>query len=313
MVDAIAHVTVGVADLQPVFDLWIDRFGLEVVARRVGPDPGLGALWSVPGGCIADQALVRTPGAETGWLHFVQFSEPDAPVRAGATATDLGPKNLDVNCRDMSARHAELQAFGCTFRSGISEYRVEEIHAREVQMPSHDETNIVLIEVLSNGFDIEFSPAGYGALTSFVVIVPDTRVEADFYRKIFGLDEIMHHRIAGPGIEEAVGLPKGTALDMRLMGRDAHLFGRMELITYEGLEGVDRFPLARAPALGVLHCGFAVESVQEILDRARTSGLVFSEVRDIETIFGAGHMGILSSPAGLRIDVYQKTVPALRI
>ena len=305
MVDAIAHVTVGVADLQAVFELWIDQFSLEVVARRTGPDPDLGRLWEIPAESIADQVLIRTPGAATGWLHFVQFSEPDAPVRAGAAATDLGPKNLDVNCLDMVARYAELQALGYSFRSEIVEYRVGEIHAREVQMPGHDETNIVLLEILSDGFDIEFSPAGYGGVTSFVVIVPDTRLEAAFYREILGLDEIMHHRITGPTIEKVVGLPEGAALDMRLMGREDHIFGRMELIAYEGITGRDRFPLTRAPALGTLHCGFAVESVQKIMARAHRAGLASSEMQNVETIFGTGRMGVLSSPAGLRIEVYQ--------
>lgn len=305
MVDAIAHVTVGVADLQPVFDLWIDRFGLEIVNRRRGPDPGLGKLWNIPAERIADQILIRTPGAATGWLHFVRFDKPDPPVRKGASVTDLGPKNLDVNCLDMPARYAELQGLGYSFRSDVVEYRVGDVHAREVQMPGHDETNIVLIEVLSDGFEVAFSATDYGAVTSFVVIVPDTRLEADFYRRIFGLDEVMYHRITGAEIEKAVGLPKGTALDMRLMGREKHIFGRMELIAYEGLAGENRFPLAIAPALGILQCGFAVESVKEFIETARSSGLAVDEVRDVETIFGAGHMGVLHSPAGLRIEVYQ--------
>jgi len=305
MTDAIAHVTVGVADLQPVFDLWINRFGLEIVARRTGPDSELGRLWGVPAESFAEQVLIRTPEAATGWLHFVQFSEPDEPVRMGAAATDLGPKSLDVNCVDMATRYSELQSAGLSFRSEIVEYQVGGIHAREVQMPGHDETNIVLIEILSDGFDIGLSTAGYGGVTSFVVVVPDTRVEAAFYHNIFDLDEVMHHRITGPAIEKAVGLPEGAALEMRLMGREAHIFGRMELIDYDGLAGKDRFPLARAPAVGTLHCGFTVGSVQETMARARSAGLVVSEVQDVKTIFGAGHMGVLRSPAGLRVEVYQ--------
>lgn len=305
MTHAIAHVTVGVAALQPVFDLWIGRFGLEVVARRSGADPGLAALWSIPADNITEQILIRTPGADTGYLHFVQFNEPDPPVREGAGTTDLGPKNLDVNCVDMPARHAELQAAGCTFRSGISEYRVDDIHAREVQMPSHDETNIVLIEILSGGFDLEYSPTGFAAITSFVIIVPDTHVEAEFYRRLFGLDEIMHHRITGPGIEEAVGLPKGAALDMRLMGREGHFFGRAELIQYEGLQGMDRFPLARAPALGTLHCSYAVDSVSRFLAHTSRLGVKVVAHDAVDTIFGSGKMCTVFSPAGLRIVVFE--------
>jgi catechol 2,3-dioxygenase-like lactoylglutathione lyase family enzyme len=305
MVDAIAHVTVGVADLKPVFDLWIDRFGLQSVVRRTGPDPGLARLWDIPAEQIADQILVRTPGAETGWLHFVQFHKPAAPVRQGAAATDLGPKNLDVNCHDLTARYTECKAAGYSFRSAISEYEVEDIRAREVQMPGHDDTNVVLIEILSAGFDVRFSPQGYAGVTSCVIIVPDTRIEAAFYRGLFGLDELMHHRIAGPGIEAAVGLPKGAVLDMRLMGRQGKLFGRMELITYQGLEGRDRFPLSKPPATGILHCGFAVESVPDTVQRARDAGINVDEFENIETIFASGRMAALHSPSGLRIELYQ--------
>ena len=303
MVDAISQVTVGVADLKPVFDLWIDRFGLETVVRRTGPDPGLARLWGIEATNIADQLLIRTPGAETGWLHFVQFDKPDVPARRGAAATDLGPKNIDVNCRDMPVRHAELRAAGHSFRSPIVEYELDGIRAREVQMPGHDDINVVLIEVLSKGFEINFSPRGCGAVTSFVVVVPDTRLEGDFYRKVFGFDELMLHRLTGPEIEEMIGLPTGSALEMRLMGHKKEIFGRMELIRYEGIEGRDRFVLAKPPALGILHCGIAVDSVGDTVRRARDSGFDVAVFDGMDTVFGVGRMAVLQSPAGLRIEV----------
>lgn len=303
-VDAIAHVTVGVADMQAVRELWIDRFGLEIVARRTGADADLARLWNIPAERIADQLLIRTPGAPTGWLHFVEFEPPGTPVRHDAAATDLGPKNLDVNCRDMPDRQAELQSAGHTFRSAISEYAVDDIRAREVQMPAHDDVNVVLIEILSGGFDIDFSPQGYGALTSFVVIVPDTAAESAFYRAAFGLDELMHHRIAGAGIERAVGLPPGTVLDMRLLGREGQLFGRVELITYEGVAGDDRFTAAGPPACGILRAGFGVASVAAFTRHAAAAGLDVVTVESVDTIFGTGDVATLRSPAGLRIDVY---------
>jgi len=304
MIDAIAHVTVGVADLAPVRGLWIDRFGLEVVAARNGPDEGLARLWGISPERIAEQMLLRTPGAATGWLHFVRFDNPDAPVRQGAAPTDLGPKNIDVNCRDLPARYAELQQAGYGFRSAAVEYEIAGLRAREAQMPGHDDINVVLVEILSEGYEIDFTAKGFGAVTSFVVIVRDTRAEADFYREVFELDEVMHHRITGPGIEEVVGLPRGAALDMRLMGRAGKMFGRMELIAYEGLTGFDRFGLARAPALGTLGCGFAVDSVQAVCARARSAGLDVEEHGAVETILGCGDRAILHSPAGLRIEIY---------
>jgi len=303
MADGIAHISIGVAELQPALDFWVGQIGMDVVARRSGPDPELGRLWSIPAGQFVDQLLLATPGATTGQLHLVQFREPGPAVRAGAAATDLCAKNLDVNCTALPDRVAMLQKQGRSFRAPIGEYTVDSIHAREVQLPGHDGVNIVFIEILSQGFEIHYSAQGFAAVTSVVVIVPDTQTEAQFYRDVFEFDELMHHRIAGPGIEAAAGLPAGTTLDMRMLGKPDKLFGRMELITYEGVIGEDRFKRAAPPATGILRCGIHVSSVAAIARRMGNSQA--AELPAAATIFGNVRMLPVRSPAGLVIDVFE--------
>lgn len=305
MPNGISYVSIGVADIEVTQELWVDALGLEVVARRRGPDPELGKLWALSADQFVDQVLLRTPGAVTGQLHFVQFSEPAESVRKRAAPTDLGPKNLDVNCTDMPALVETLRAAGYSFRSAIAEYEVGGIHAREVQMPGPDDVNVVFIEILSKGFEVTYSMKGFAALTSFVVIVPSTLTDSLFYQNLFGLEEIMHHRISGAGIEEAVGLPKGSVLDMRLLGKPDHLFGRMELIEYEGLSGEDRFSRAHPPATGILRCGYVVDSIDDFITTADEHGVRIERSIDVDAIFGAGRVVELTSPAGLRIEVMQ--------
>jgi hypothetical protein len=60
----------------------------------------------------------------------------------------------------------------------------------------------------------------------------------------------MHHWVTGFGIRDVAGLPKGAVLDMRLMGNERILIGRVESIECEGLEGTDRFARANPPAPG---------------------------------------------------------------
>jgi len=251
---------------------------------------------------VAEQLLVRTPGARAGWLHFVRFARPAAPVRAGAAPTDRGPKNLDVHCHDLPARYASLTDAGYAFRSAVSEYEVGDIRAREVQMPAHDDTNVVLVEVVGDSGPA--GPAGVAALTSLVVIVPDAPAEQRFFETAFGFAEVMHHRITGPGIEQAVGLPPGSALDMRLAGDPDEPFGRLELIQYEGPDGADRFARARPPATGALYAGIAVANVAATLERAQAGGARVRAVDHAGTLFGSGPMGMVTSPAGLRIAVF---------
>ena len=204
-------------------DLWVKRFGLDIVAECAGSDPELERLWGLAPGQVAGQLLLRTPGAASGWLHFVAFNDPEPPVRQGAAPHDYCPKNIDVNCADMPARFDELTAAGLEFRSAVSEYAIDDLVVREVQAPVHDDINLVLIEVLD--WPIALSSQHYGAVTSFVLAVPDLDAESRFYADALGLDAVLEHRAAGEAIEKLIGLPPGAGLRLRIMGCEQQLFG----------------------------------------------------------------------------------------
>jgi len=303
----IGWVSVGVADMAVVRALWVEQLGLEIVARRVGPDAALAGLWGIPAEQIEEQLLLGTPGSTTGRLHFVQFRKPQPPVREGAAPTDLGAKNLDVNCVDMPLLVAGLKQSGYEFRSAIAEYEIDSIQAREVQMPVHDALNLVLIEVLSKGFEVDFTNKGYAALTSFVVIVPDVNQEVKFYERLFGMQNILTHKLSGKAIEEAACLPSGTVLDLHLLGDPKSLFGRMELIEYVGVGGADLFSVAVAPARGILGCGFVVESLEAFSKLASANEIDVRSLPESDLLYGRGRLKKLSSLAGLAIQIFERT------
>ncbi len=240
-------------------------------------------------------ARVRPRSAE-------EWTSAGEAVRQNAAATDLGPKNLDITCTEMHRHVAELKEAGFVFRSEVGEYTLGELHAREVQMPCHDDTNMVFIEVLSDAdeFEAGFSEKGFAAVTSFVVIVPDTVPEADFYRQVFGLDEVLYHRVSGPEIEAVVGLPKGAALELRMLGKASEPFGRMELVSYEGIDGANRFERTVAGATGVISCGFVVDDINSVAAKLETS-----DFGEQQTLLGAARVMRAESPAGMKLDLLQ--------
>jgi catechol 2,3-dioxygenase-like lactoylglutathione lyase family enzyme len=302
----ISYVSVGVADMRAARTLWIDQFGMEIVAQRDGPDPDLGALLAIDADQIVTQILLGTPGRDTGHLHFVQFSKPGAAIRGDAKPYDLGAKNLDVNCDDLPEKMLQLNNAGYSFRSEPVEYRLEDVHAREVQMPAHDGINISFIDVLSAGYETPYTDKGYAALTSFVVILKNIADEAKFYEDVFELTAVMEHKLSGPDIETAIGLPSGASLDMRLYGHPDNLFGRMELIHYEGLDGTNRFATAQAPATGILNCNYQVSAIDDFVSRAESAGASVSRVQQRNTICGEAHCVSLQSPAGLKLHVFER-------
>jgi catechol 2,3-dioxygenase-like lactoylglutathione lyase family enzyme len=305
--NAIAHLVIGVRDLAAALTLWVQTFGLEIRARRDGPDPGLARLWDLDAGRISAQALLGTPGWEVGCLHLIEFANPAPPVRQGAQPIDLVPKNIDLVCDDLQRRYAELTRAGHQFRSAPARYEAEEqgelLEIFEALLPVHDAINAVLLQLVGRRFP--FTSRGFAGFSSFVPVVPDAEAETRFYQEVLGLPLHFIHRLAGPHIERMIGLPPGGAVEMRMLGAAEIHAGRIELACYHGARGENRYPLAKPPALGTLHAVFFSTALDEIARRAEVAGAPMRRHPRIETIFGAGPVLTLHTPAGLRLDIHQ--------
>ena len=290
---AFAHATVGVADLDTAISFWRKSFGLTVRADRQGADAVLATLWGIDPDRITRQALVATPTGPGRWaaagaMHLVEFRNPLPPVRMGARTFDLLPKNLDLYTADMAARYAELEAAGHRFRSRWAEMSTGQHSFREVQLPGHDEINVVLIEVIGPGYDTTMSPKGYAGIGPLVTIVGDAAAEAVFYRNVLGMTTTIELLLKGPVIERTVGLPPGAGLDLRVFGDPDEPLGRIEVIEYQQVPGENLYPRAKPPATGILHMNYRVPDLQPIRERLKAAKIAITEHGAISTIYGSG-------------------------
>ncbi|MGD9599108.1 MAG: VOC family protein [Steroidobacteraceae bacterium] len=299
---AIAWVVISVGDMKEALDLWVGHFGMEVADRREGADAELARAWGLNDDGIVDQALLLTPGQQEGGVHLVRFREPGTPVRAGAAATDLLPKSVDVAVRDIEARHAELVASGYRFRSAIGVLETGDVEVHEVHMTGHDDINIVFVEQPAHPEPV--SSKGYGVAPLIVTVSPDNGAEAQFLKQMLGLDEIAHNRFGGPQVEKTIGLPPGASLDVRILGDSARAFGRIELVQYEGVTGENRYPRARAPARGQLSITYVVDDLSPWL--AKRPGNRVTLLGRGAGIYGTGRIATMTTPAGLRVDLVER-------
>jgi catechol 2,3-dioxygenase-like lactoylglutathione lyase family enzyme len=301
---AFAHVTVGTADLDQVYQLWRDIFGLEVVAERNGPDPALSVLWGLPDDGIARQALLRTPGINAGGMHFVEFSNPGDPVRDGAEVFDRLPKNLDVYTTDLPNKYEDLKRRGIEFRASWTEMASPDGSVfREVQMPGPDATNIAILEIL--GSDYRYGPTGYAAIGPLIIVVGDAEIETDFFHRILGLHKVMRDLLAGPAVENMIGLPPGAGLDFRVLGDMEDPMGRIEVIEYQQTAGTDRYALARPPNTGSLHVTWQVGDLGPLRARLDREAVPVTDHGIIDAVFGRGRVISFYSPGGFRIEVQE--------
>jgi catechol 2,3-dioxygenase-like lactoylglutathione lyase family enzyme len=306
MHDAFTHITAGVADLEQAIAFWTGHFGFEVAIRRDGADAELASLWDLAPDDIARQAIITTPAAATGRLHLVEFARPAPPVRAGARVFDHLPKNLDLYVCDIAARVETLKARGVQFRSDpITAQGPDGTTFTEVHLAGHDAINIVLIEVIGNGYQTRFSPQGFAGVGPLVTIVPDLAAEDAFYAGVLGLTVTLDTRLGGPAIEQSIGLPAGAALRLKVYGDPTEPLGRIEAIEYEGTQGTNLFARARPPALGTLHVTYQVSTLAPVLANLRSANVTVTDHGHRRLLYGAGRVVSCHSPAGLRIEAQE--------
>lgn len=309
---AFSHVTIGVANLDTALNFWQQNFGLQVRIDRQGPDAALGTLWGLDPQAITRQALVATPTgpglwATAGAMHLVEFRDPLPPVRRGARAWDLLPKNLDLYTNDIPVRYAELEAAGHQFRTRWTEMPAGQQMFREVQMPGHDEINVVLIEITGPGYDTTMSAKGYAGIGPLVTIVPDAEAETSFYRDVLCMTTTIEMQLTGPGIERTAGLPPGAGLQLRVFGDPGEPLGRIEIIEYQQLQGENIYPRAKPPATGILHMNYRVKDLAPIRARLQTAQMSITEHGALNTLYGSGPLLSCYSPAGFRIEIQGET------
>jgi catechol 2,3-dioxygenase-like lactoylglutathione lyase family enzyme len=298
-------VSVGVADLDETLDLWSGTFGLAILAQKYGEDPDLANLWGLSPDDIGRQALLGTPDADTGLIHLVQFNRPGPAVRDGAQVFDLCPKNIDVYVRDLPRRVEELKSDGRSFHNeNYSEISAPDGTVfREIHMQGHDAINIVLLEVI--GLELPFTQQGYAAVGPLVTIVGNAGAERRFYRDVMGLDVLNDNILEGPEIEQMIGLPPGSALDVSIWGRPGQALGQVEIIEYRGAEGNDLYSSAVPKQRGILHVTYAIEGLKDFTQLLDQSGIPWSDKGLRSILPGTGRFIRFQSPGGMHIEAFE--------
>ena len=248
--------------------------------------------------------MLQSPGAAFGAIHLVEYETAAAAVRQDAAVFDLCPKNLDVYVDDLPRRMAELAARGVRFRNDQYSEAVspDGVHFREIHLAGHDDINIVLLQIM--GGDALPTSSGFHGVGPLVCIVNDPAVEKAFYRDVIGLALTHDNILAGPEIEQMIGLPAGCALEVSIWAQIGQSLGEVELVTYQGTHGANRYPRAVPGARGVTHLNWRVEDMAAWVEHLVKLNVPFKRSRLSGRLIQSRESVRLHSPAGLRIEVH---------
>lgn len=239
-------------------------------------------------------------------MHLVEWDVAPESVRAGAQVFDLCPKNLDIYVDDLPKRMAELAERGVVFRNEHYSEAVspDGVHFREIHLAGHDDINIVLLQVI--GSDTRFPDSGFYGVGPLVCIVRDPESEKHFIDKVLGLSMSHDNILDGPEIETMIGLPAGCALEVSIWAEPGQVLGEVELVTYQGTDGADRYPRALPGARGVTHLNWWLDEIEPFAAHLKTHGISYELSRVESSLFQSSSSLIFQSPAGLRLEVHER-------
>jgi catechol 2,3-dioxygenase-like lactoylglutathione lyase family enzyme len=248
--------------------------------------------------------MVRSAGAENGGMHLVEWDAAADSVRAEAQVFDLCPKNLDIYVDDLPARMAQLVDQGVVFRNEHYSEAVspDGVHFREIHLAGHDDINIVLLQVI--GSDTPIPPTGFSGVGPLVCIVREPTEEKRFYEQVVGLKLSHDNILAGPDIEQMIGLPAGCALEVSIWAEPGQPLGEVELVTYQGTDGADLYPRARPGARGVTHLNWQVDDIEAFAAHLIAHGVRHSASTINGSLIQSRASLIFHSPAGLRLEAH---------
>ena len=297
-------VSIGTSDVAAACHFWVDMLGFECIDRAEGDDPGLRQHWQLTDRQIRRQVMLRSPGAACGAIHLVEYDTAAATVRQDAAVFDLCPKNLDIYVDDLPLRMAELTARGVRFRNEQYSEAVspDGVHFREIHLAGHDDINIVLLQIMGDG--ALPTESGFYGVGPLVCIVEDSAAEKVFYRDVVGLSLAHDNVLAGPEIEQMIGLPAGCALEVSIWAQMGQPLGEVELVTYQGTQGANRYPRAVPGARGVTHLNWWVEDMAAWKDHLVQLNVPFNRSRLSGRLMQSRESVRLHSPAGLSIEVH---------
>ena len=123
---------------------------------------------------------------------------------------------------------------------------------------------------------------------------------------VLGLSLSHNNVLEGPEIEEMVGLPTGCASEVSIWAEPGQPLGEVELVTYQGTDGANRYPRAQPGARGVTHLNWWRGDIEAFAAHLRAQGVPYESSKVESSLFQSSSSLIFHSPAGLRLEVHQR-------
>lgn len=284
------------------------------VTRRGRVHPSMIAAWGLPPTVTGREVLLANPGDSKGWIRLVTLKGlASEPIRPAAQAWDPGGWfSIMTRTRDANGLFAKAVARGWTAYNSPQDFTFGGVSLRNVVIRGPDGVNISSYERLEpklTGWEtIRGISRGFNAMT----MVKDFEAERAFFQEGLGFgswfigpyeDKVEVATNFGLPVNLSTRIPRRSAILWESPGED----GRVELMRFEGLEGVDQSARASFSNRGIVSVRIPVADIAAWTARARRQGIMVQAAPGLVTLppYGRVRHAWARSPGGAIVEAFE--------
>ena len=314
------EMVVSVKFLDRTIEMYREIAGWEVAFRGPAP-PGQASHWGLEEDVLIDQAILRVPGTEKGFLRLVRFADvPQVRIRSSARPFDTGAIfNFNTLVKDLEGVFESMRDHGFV---GFADPTYYTIFGREyggAMLRGHDGVVINLLYRVNDSYDDMPPFTKMSHVVNATQMVDDYEESMEFFRNRLG----WHLRWeASPQWPEDgsnnMSLPNSLLLEGKIRERAASFLfspeadgGSIEIFEFDGVSGHDFSDRAHPPNLGVLMYRVHVPDLAAYAGRLKAQGV--AAVRPMTRLsvapYGQVRAMVIAAPSGAWIELFQQIEP----
>jgi hypothetical protein len=273
--EAVVHV----ADPEPWVSFFIADAGWKV-ASRGHIDPQILQSWGLATTVTGNEVLLVNPGDSKGWIRLVTLKGiASEPIRPAAQAWDPGGWfSLMTRSRDATALYQKAIARGWTAYNSPQEFSFGGVQLRNVVIRGPDGVNVSIYERLVPKLEGWETTKGISRVFNVMTMVKDFEAERAFFQDGLGFgawfignyeDTVQVATNFGLPVNLSTQIPRRSGILWESQSED----GRVELMRFVGLEGVDHASRANFTNRGIVSLRLPVANLDAWVSNVRSKNI----------------------------------------
>lgn len=307
------EVVVHVADPVPWVSFFTEDAGWKV-ASRGQIDPVILKSWNLAPAVTGSEVLLVNEGDAKGWIRLVTLKGvASEPIRPAAQAWDPGGWfSLMTRSRDATTVYNKAIARGWTAYNSPQEFSFGGVQLRNVVIRGPDGVNVSIYERLVPKLEGWETIKGISRVFNVMTMVKDFEAERAFFQEGLGLgawfignyeDTKQVATNFGLPVNLSTQIPRRSGILWESQSED----GRVELMRFVGLEGVDHAQRASFANRGIVAIRLPVANLDGWVSKVRSKGIVVHESTTSVRLapYGRVKLAWVQSPNGGIVEAFE--------